>query len=109
MGTSLKKAYYSISEVASMLDLSPSLIRFWEREFPQLSPRKTRKGNRMFNEQDIETLDIIKQLVKKEGYTLEGAKQSLEKNKKALRERRKRLQELKEVRNFLSQLRDELQ
>ena len=109
MDTSLKKAYYSISEVANILDLSPSLIRFWEKEFPQVSPRKTRKGNRMFSAEDIETLDIIKQLVKKQGYTLEGAKQSLQKNRKALQEQRKHLQELKEIRDFLCRLRDALQ
>ena len=106
MGASSRKVYYSISEVAEKLQLKPSLIRFWEKEFPQLSPRKTRKGNRKFSKEDIELLGIIRQLIKKQGYTIEGARQVLHKDKQDLRERSKRIQELKEVHDFLCQLRD---
>ena len=108
MKTSPPKIYHSISEVAQMLEIKVSWIRFWEKEFTQLSPRKTSKGNRQFNADDIELLRIIHQLVKKQGYTLEGAKQALNKNKKALRERHKHLQSLKEIRGFLCQLREAL-
>ena len=109
MDTPPKKMYYSISEVAEQLQVKASLIRFWEREFPQLSPRKSRKGNRQFNHEDIELLNIIHQLVKKQGYTLEGAKQALQKDKQDIRERHKHVQALKDLRHFLSQLSEALQ
>lgn len=108
MKESATKIYYSISEVAHMLQVKVSLLRFWEKEFSELSPRKTRKGKRQFNAQDIELLQIIHQLVKKQGYTLEGAKQVLNKNKKVLKEQQKHLQALKDLRCFLTQLRDTL-
>lgn len=109
MDTSPKKMYYSISEVANMLQVKTSLIRFWEKEIPQLSPQKSRKGNRKFNNKDIELLSIIHRLVKKQGYTLEGAKQALQKDTQTLREHHKHLQALKELHHFLCQLRQALQ
>ena len=108
MKSGTEKVYYSISEVANMLKVKVSLIRFWEKEFTELSPRKTRKGKRQFNVEDIELLKIIHQLVKQQGYTLDGAKQVLLKNKQVLRAQQKHLQSLREVRSFLLQLRDTL-
>jgi DNA-binding transcriptional MerR regulator len=73
----LTKLYYSIGEVAEMLDVNASLIRFWEKEFKQLAPKKNKKGNRKFTPEDILVLQRIYQLVKIEGLTLEGAKKAL--------------------------------
>ena len=73
----LTKLYYSIGEVADMLQVNASLIRFWEKEFPALSPKKNKKGNRKFSPADVELLSRIYHLVKVEGHTLEGAKKAL--------------------------------
>ena len=73
----ITKLYYSIGEVAEMFDVNPSLIRFWEKEFSGIKPKKNKKGNRLFTAKDIETLKKIYQLVKVDGFTLDGAKSQL--------------------------------
>lgn len=73
----LKKLYYSIGEVADMFDVNTSLIRFWEKEFQVIKPKKNNKGNRLFTPKDIVQIDRIYHLVKEKGFTLEGAKKSL--------------------------------
>jgi DNA-binding transcriptional MerR regulator len=73
----LTKLYYSIGEVATIFDVNASLIRFWEKEFTVIQPKKNKKGNRLFTVKDIEHFNKIYQLVKEQGYTLEGAKKAL--------------------------------
>ncbi|GAB5419225.1 MAG: hypothetical protein Crog4KO_25700 [Crocinitomicaceae bacterium] len=73
----LKKLYYSIGEVADMFDVNTSLIRFWEKEFPAIQPKKNKKGNRLFTPREIGKIDRIYTLVKNEGYTLDGAKKAM--------------------------------
>jgi len=73
----LTKLYYSIGEVADMFDVNTSLIRFWEKEFPAIQPKKNKKGNRLFTPKEIGKIDRIYTLVKQEGYTLEGAKKAM--------------------------------
>jgi len=73
----LKKLYYSIGEVAKMFDVNTSLIRFWEKEFPGINPKKNKKGNRLFTPKEIQVIDRIYELVKEQGYTLDGAKKAL--------------------------------
>lgn len=75
----IKKLYYSIGEVAEMFDVNTSLIRFWEKEFTVLKPKKNKKGNRLFTEKDLENLKLIYDLVKVKGFTLDGAKLQLRK------------------------------
>lgn len=75
----LTKLYYSIGEVADMFEVNTSLIRFWEKEFPQLKPKKNKKGNRLFTVKDIDKLNSIYILVKEQGFTLDGAKSQLKK------------------------------
>ncbi len=75
--SNLTKLYYSIGEVAKLFDVNASLIRFWEKEFTQIQPKKNSKGNRLFTVKDIEHFNKIYQLVKLEGYTLDGAKKAL--------------------------------
>lgn len=75
----LTKLYYSIGEVADMFEVNTSLIRFWEKEFTQLKPKKNKKGNRLFTVKDIDKLNSIYILVKEQGFTLEGAKSQLKK------------------------------
>ncbi|MRI64068.1 MerR family transcriptional regulator [Ornithobacterium rhinotracheale] len=80
------KLYYKISEVAEAFNVNASLLRFWEKEFDILKPKKNRKGNRYFTPEDIENLKIIYHLVKEKGYTLEGAKIALQEKDKIVAE-----------------------
>ena len=77
----LTKLYYSIGEVAELFDVNASLIRFWEKEFSAIKPKKNNKGNRLFTVKNIVTLDRIYELVKEEGHTLDGARKSLRERK----------------------------
>ncbi|WP_341903602.1 MerR family transcriptional regulator [Fluviicola taffensis] len=78
----LTKLYYSIGEVATIFDVNTSLIRFWEKEFTVIQPKKNKKGNRLFTVKDIEHFNKIYQLVKEQGYTLDGAKKALKSGEK---------------------------
>jgi len=73
----LTKLYYSIGEVADMLEVNTSLIRFWEKEFPIIKPKKNKKGNRLYTPKEIKKIDRIYILVKENGYTLDGARKAL--------------------------------
>lgn len=73
----VQKLYYSIGEVAKLFEVNTSLIRFWEKEFDILKPKKNKKGNRLFTKDDLENLKKIFVLVKEKGFTLEGAKKEL--------------------------------
>lgn len=77
-----EKLYYSIGEVADAFKVNTSLIRFWEKEFDVLKPKKNAKGNRKFTPEDIKNLQLIYHLVKERGFTLEGAKIHLKEEKK---------------------------
>jgi DNA-binding transcriptional MerR regulator len=78
-----QKLYYPISEVATMFQVNISLLRFWEKEFDILKPRKNRKGDRLFRPEDIRNLKMIHFLLKEKGYTIKGAKAFIKKGKKA--------------------------
>jgi DNA-binding transcriptional MerR regulator len=73
----VEKLYYAIGEVAEMLNVPVSTVRFWENEFDILKPNKNKKGNRLFTANDIKNLKIIHHLVKEKGMTLAGAKKQL--------------------------------
>ncbi|MYA77793.1 MAG: MerR family transcriptional regulator [Gemmatimonadetes bacterium] len=74
----MSKLYYSSSEVSTMLELEPSVLRFWEDQFSQLRIKRNRAGKRMYREKDIELIRTIKQLTRDEGYTIAGAKKKLQ-------------------------------
>ncbi len=73
----LTKLYYTIGEVAEMFNVNTSLIRFWEKEFTIIQPKKNKKGNRLFTPKDILNFNKIYHLVKEQGFTLDGAKNAL--------------------------------
>ncbi|NVK53224.1 MAG: MerR family transcriptional regulator [Flavobacteriaceae bacterium] len=75
-----EKRYYRIGEVAKAFDVNTSLIRFWEKEFDVIQPKKNAKGNRLFTQEDVANFKLIYNLVKERGFTLDGAKQKLKKN-----------------------------
>lgn len=75
-----EKRYYKIGEVAKAFGVNTSLIRFWEKEFDIIQPKKNAKGNRLFTQEDVANFKLIYHLVKERGFTLDGAKQKLKKN-----------------------------
>lgn len=77
-----EKRYYSIGEIARAFNVNASLIRFWEKEFDVLKPKKNAKGNRMFTPEDLKNLKNIYHLVKEKGFTLDGAKDFLKNSRK---------------------------
>ncbi len=77
----VEKLYYSIGEVANMFKVNTSLIRFWEKEFDIIKPKKNKKGNRLFTKKDIDNFHLIFHLVKEKGMTLKGAQKKLKENK----------------------------
>ncbi len=110
------KLYYTIGEVAEMFQVNTSLIRFWEKEFDVLKPKKNKKGNRLFTIEDIDNLKIIYNLVKEQGLTLEGAKKYLKDNRKTLKHELKAEKsqfseietKLKQIKNTLLELQIEM-
>tara|TARA_B110000858_G_C17525592_1_gene346810 strand:+ start:138 stop:473 length:336 start_codon:yes stop_codon:yes gene_type:complete len=105
---SIKKVYYSIGEVADLFNVNKSLIRFWEKEFSIIRPKKNKKGNRFFTKKDIENFKIIFHLVKERGYTLAGAKKKLRENKNDTIRNIEIVNELKKIRDQLVALREVL-
>ena len=106
--TNIEKLFYPIGEVAKKYNVNVSLIRFWEKEFDILKPKKNKKGNRLFTKKDMDNIDIIFHLVKERGFTLEGAKKKLKENKKDTIDNLSIINKLKEIRGFLVGLREEL-
>ena len=76
----IKKLYYSISEVSQMTGLKAHVLRYWETEFDQLRPKKNRAGNRIYTQADIDLVERIQTLLRDEKYTIEGARQALQKD-----------------------------
>ena len=102
------KLFYSIGETAKMFNVNVSLIRFWEKEFEIIKPKKNKKGNRLFTDKDIKNLGIIYNLVKERKYTLNGAKKKIKENKKNTLSNIEVINKMKNIRKFLNTLKDEL-
>ena len=103
-----KKLYYPIGEVAVWFNANTSLIRYWEKEFKQLQPRKTRKGDRLFRAQDIEFLKQIYYLLREKKYSIQGAKTYLKNNKEKANKDIALMDSLKNIKNFLVSLKSSL-
>lgn len=103
-----EKLFYSIGEVAAMFNVNASLIRYWEKEFPVIKPKKNRKGNRFFTKSDIENFHIIYHLVKERGMTLKGAKLKLRENKDDAVNNFEIIKVLKEIREKLLEIKEQL-
>ena len=102
------KLYYSISEVAGMFDVNESLLRFWEKEFPQLWPKKGGRGIRQYRKEDIETVKLIYHLVKERGMTLPGARQRMKDNKEATLRNFEIVERLRSIREELIGMKEAL-
>lgn len=105
---SSNKLYYTMGEVSKMFDVNPSLIRFWEKEFSIIKPKKNNKGNRLFTKKDLDNLTLIHHLVKEKGYTLDGARKKMRENKDEKLDEVEMLKSLKKIRAFLESLKEEL-
>ncbi len=103
-----EKRYYGIGEVARAFDVNTSLIRFWEKEFDALQPKKNAKGNRKFTPKDIKTLELIYHLVKERGFTLEGAKTHLKENRQKALDTYEIIRKLERVKAELNKIKDQL-
>jgi DNA-binding transcriptional MerR regulator len=104
----IPKQYYTIGEVAKKLDLTTSLIRFWEKEFREINPKKNRKGNRVYTPEDIEVIRRIHYLLKVKKYTIKGAREFLKDKPEGLDEERQVKETLEKLRSFLLELKDSL-
>ena len=100
--TDTVKLYYTIGEVSEMFEVNTSLIRFWEKEFDIIKPKKNKKGNRLFTPEDIDNFKVIYNLVKEQGLTLDGAKKYLKENRKTVKH------EMKIEKNQLSEIESKL-
>ena len=103
-----EKLFYSIGEVADMLKVPVSTVRFWENEFDILKPRKNKKGNRLFMPEDVRNLRIIHHLLKEKGMTLAGAKKQISEKWQETDYRFEINQSLLNIRDLLLTIRDDI-
>lgn len=102
------KRYYSIGEIARAFNVNTSLIRFWEKEFDVLKPKKNAKGNRKFTPDDVHNLKLIYHLVKERGFTLEGAKTHLKEERKKTLNNFEIITKLEAIKNQLIKIKNQL-
>lgn len=103
-----EKLYYSIGEVADAFGVNASLIRFWEKEFDVIKPKKNAKGNRKFTKEDIRNLELIYHLVKERGFTLEGAKIHLKEERQKTLSNFEIIRKLENIKSTLIKLKNQL-
>lgn len=102
------KRYYGIGEVAKAFKVNASLIRFWDKEFDILKPKKNAKGNRMFTPEDVKNLQLIYHLVKERGFTLDGAKTHLKEGQKKTLDKYEIINKLEAVKAQLTAIKNQL-
>ncbi len=102
------KIYYSISELSNHFGVAQSLLRYWEKEFDKINPKRNKKGTRFYSKQDVEYISLVYDLVKKQGHTLEGARGQLKTHRKAKNNRKEALKTLVDLKTKVEALRDRL-
>lgn len=102
------KLYYSISEVAQMFNVAETLLRFWEKEFPNISPRKAGRGIRQYTKEDIEEIRLVYHLVKERGMTLQGARDTIKREKGCTNKQIEVIERLKAIRDEIQSINKEL-
>lgn len=103
-----EKRYYKIGEVAKAFGVNNSLIRFWEKEFDILKPKKNAKGNRLFTQEDLKNLKIIYHLVKEKGFTLDGAKKKMKQNPEGVVNKHEIISHLENIKQELINIKNQL-
>ena len=104
----IEKLYYTIGEVAAILDVNTSVLRYWEKEFDVLKPKKNSNGDRFFTKEDVEKTKLIYHLVREKGYTIEGANARLKTDIDVMQKKFKLIERLRKVRGFLEELKGEI-
>ena len=102
------KLYYSISEVAEEIGVSETLLRFWEKEFTELKPKRAGRGIRQYTKEDIAQLRLIYHLMKERGMTLTGARKRLKDNREGTERNFELVDRLQAIRKQLVGMRDAL-
>ncbi|MBQ7824076.1 MAG: MerR family transcriptional regulator [Bacteroidaceae bacterium] len=108
MGKGENKLYYTIGEVADMFQVNESLLRFWEKEFDILSPRKSDRGTRRYSREDVDNVALIYHLVKEKKLTLAGARKQLKDNREGVKRTHEVIARLIAIREELIAIRNEL-
>ena len=103
-----EKRYYKIGEVAKAFGVNTSHIRFWEKEFDILKPKKNKKGNRLFTQEDLQNLKLIYHLVKEKGFTLDGAKSKLKEKPKKIKDNYDVITRLETIKQELMTIKNQL-
>lgn len=107
MGKELK-LYYNIREVAEIIGIAEYTLRFWEKEFPTLHPKKTATGTRQYTQEDIDHIRLIHHLVKEQGLTIKAARIRLKTSKRQVVDRQNIISRLKEIRTELMEIKSKL-
>ncbi|MBQ1973595.1 MAG: MerR family transcriptional regulator [Paraprevotella sp.] len=102
------KLYYSISEVAEMFDVTETLLRYWEKEFPTIAPRKSGRNIRQYTKEDIEEIRVVHNLVKVRGMKLAAARQALKTNKEGSQQTTEVMMRLQAIKEELMSIKKEL-
>ncbi len=106
LDSGITKLYYTISEVANLVEEEAHVLRYWESEFDTLRPRKNRAGKRVYTKDNIDTVFRIRHLLRDEKFTIDGARQMLKKKRKVKKSTSNEVQELKEMKGFLEKMLD---
>ena len=104
----IEKRYFTIGEVAKELGVATSLIRFWETQFDIIQPKKNKKGNRRYTQDDLKKVKLVYHLVKEKGYTLQGAQDHIRKNPDGTESAMEMINGLKKIRFFLEEMKQKL-
>ena len=102
-----EKLYYSISEVAEMLKVNLSLLRYWEKEFPFICPKKTDKRTRLYSQENINNIKLVYHLVKEKKLTLEGAKKKLKENRDGIIKNHEIVLRLQEIQKEIQHIKEQ--
>lgn len=108
MNESNTKLYYNIREVAEMMQLPEHTLRFWEKEFPSLNPKKSSGGTRQYTQQDIDLIRLIHHLVKEQGLTIKAARLRLKTSKQKVVNQQDIVARLKGIRAELMEIKSKL-
>lgn len=104
----IDKKYYKISEVAEIIGVAQSALRFWESQFPIVSPKRNAKGTRFYTSKDIERLRMIRYLLKDKGLHIEAAREALRTNREGLERQARAVERLRSIRSTLAEMLDAL-
>ncbi len=104
----IEKVFFSIGEVAEIVGVTPSSIRYWESSFEELSPQKSSKGTRLFSKEDVETVKFIHHLVKERGLTIKGVQKKLKSNRQDAIDNWEIVKRLQKVKSELVAIRNEM-